>query len=115
MVLGGLGMVNFMDPATQFLLAAWLTMYADLIFARWLKFRFKLITQTQPERVQVWEERLKKIKKLHIHHFNYGLALLPFVLLALYYDFPYAPGMAGIMTSLIGTEAYNLITMRWGP
>jgi len=118
-------MLNLSDPAVQFLFFAYITFWADLIFAKWIKFRFHLAMNSKKKdgrfrfifnslRNKKWKRRIKRIKGLHIHHFNFGLAMLPLILLGLYYDQMWAPGLAGISTSLIGTEGYELVTMRWG-
>ena len=59
---------------------------------------------------------LVKSKRLHLHHFLFGLALAPltWILFALSQDFM-ATMFAGLVAALIASEMKELILMEWGP
>lgn len=49
----------------------------------------------------------------HIHHFVFGMILMPVTFLALYYRFWFGPVMVGIVMALIFSEIKELILMQW--
>jgi hypothetical protein len=50
----------------------------------------------------------------HIHHFVFGMLLMPITFIALYYRFWFGPVLVGIVMSLIFSEVKELILMNWG-
>jgi len=49
----------------------------------------------------------------HIHHFVFGMFLMPITFIALYWRFWYGPVLVGIVMALIFSEAKELILMNW--
>jgi hypothetical protein len=60
--------------------------------------------------------KIGKSKRIHLHHFLFGLALAPitWILFALNQDFV-ATMLAGLVAALIASEMKELILMEWGP
>jgi hypothetical protein len=50
----------------------------------------------------------------HIHHFVFGMGLMPFTFAALYWHFWYGPILAGIVMALVFSEFKELILTNWG-
>jgi hypothetical protein len=50
----------------------------------------------------------------HIHHFVFGMLLMPITFIALYYRLWFGPVLVGIVMSLIFSEVKELILMNWG-
>jgi hypothetical protein len=49
----------------------------------------------------------------HIHHFVFGMFLMPFTFIALYWRIWYGPVLVGIVMALIFSEAKELMFMNW--
>lgn len=50
----------------------------------------------------------------HIHHFVFGMVLMPVTFIALYWRLWYAPVLAGLVMALVFSEIKELILMNWG-
>jgi hypothetical protein len=50
----------------------------------------------------------------HIHHFVFGMLLMPITFIALYYRLWFGPVLVGVVMSLIFSEVKELILMNWG-
>jgi hypothetical protein len=50
----------------------------------------------------------------HIHHFVFGMFLMPITFIALYWRFWFGPVLVGIVMALIFSEVKELILMNWG-
>jgi hypothetical protein len=50
---------------------------------------------------------------IHIHHFVFGILLMPFTFIALYWRFWPGPILVGIVMALIGSEVKELVLMNW--
>lgn len=50
----------------------------------------------------------------HIHHFVFGMFLMPITFVALYWRFWYGPVLVGIVMALIFSEIKELLFMNWG-
>jgi len=50
----------------------------------------------------------------HVHHFVFGMFLMPLTFIALYWRLWYGPLLVGIVMALIFSEAKELIFMNWG-
>jgi hypothetical protein len=50
----------------------------------------------------------------HIHHFVFGMLLMPITFIALYYRLWFGPVLVGIVMALIFSELKELILMNWG-
>lgn len=51
---------------------------------------------------------------IHIHHFMFGIIVMPITFVALYWRFWYGPILVGIVMALIGSEVKELLLMKWG-
>lgn len=49
----------------------------------------------------------------HIHHFVFGMILMPVTFLALYWRLWFGPVLVGIVMALIFSEIKELILMQW--
>ncbi len=58
--------------------------------------------------------RQKPVPNTHIHHFVFGMALMPFTFMALYWHLWYGPVLAGIVMALVFSEIKELVLMNWG-
>jgi len=56
----------------------------------------------------------KDVPNTHIHHFVFGMGLMPFTFIALYWRFWYGPILAGVVMALVFSEIKELILMNWG-
>ena len=50
----------------------------------------------------------------HIHHFIFGMFLMPITFIALYWRIWYGPVLVGIVMALIFSEVKELLFMSWG-
>ncbi len=50
----------------------------------------------------------------HIHHFVFGMFLMPITFIALYWRLWYGPVLVGIVMALIFSEVKELLLMSWG-
>ncbi len=50
---------------------------------------------------------------IHIHHFVFGIILMPITFIALYWHFWEGPVLVGIVMALIGSEVKELVLMNW--
>ena len=50
----------------------------------------------------------------HIHHFVFGMFLMPITFIALYWRLWYGPVLVGIVMALIFSEIKELLLMSWG-
>jgi hypothetical protein len=50
----------------------------------------------------------------HVHHFVFGMFLMPISFVALYWRIWYGPVLVGIVMALIFSEGKELILMSWG-
>ena len=50
----------------------------------------------------------------HIHHFVFGMFLMPISFIALYWRLWYGPVLVGIVMALVFSEAKELLLMNWG-
>lgn len=50
----------------------------------------------------------------HIHHFVFGMILMPVTFIALYWRLWYGPVLVGLVMALIFSEIKELILMSWG-
>ena len=55
----------------------------------------------------------KDAPNTHIHHFVFGMGLMPFTFIALYWRFWYGPILAGVVMALVFSEVKELILMNW--
>ena len=55
----------------------------------------------------------KDVPNTHIHHFVFGMGLMPFTFIALYWRFWYGPILAGVVMALVFSEIKELILMNW--
>jgi len=51
---------------------------------------------------------------IHVHHFVFGMFLMPISFIALYWRVWFAPVLVGIVMALIFSEVKELILMSWG-
>jgi hypothetical protein len=114
-----------------FLLAGWISYILIRLLADSVKLRIFIdfkdrkfkITRLPPTTVAA-----NKVQKLntkmfggkataptsHIHHFVFGMLLMPITFIALYYRLWFGPVLVGIVMSLIFSEVKELILMNWG-
>ena len=50
----------------------------------------------------------------HIHHFVFGMLLMPITFIALYWRLWFGPVLVGIVMALIFSEIKELVLMNWG-
>jgi len=50
----------------------------------------------------------------HVHHFVFGMFLMPITFIALYLRLWYGPVLVGVVMALIFSEVKELILMTWG-
>lgn len=50
----------------------------------------------------------------HIHHFIFGMFLMPITFIALYWRLWFGPVLVGVVIALIFSEVKELILMNWG-
>jgi len=50
----------------------------------------------------------------HIHHFVFGMFLMPLTFIALYWRLWYGPMLVGVVMALIFSEVKELMFMNWG-
>jgi hypothetical protein len=55
----------------------------------------------------------KDVPNTHVHHFVFGMALMPVTFVALYWRFWYGPVLAGVVMSLVFSEIKELVLMNW--
>ena len=54
--------------------------------------------------------------KIHVHHFFYGIILMPFTwALFIYSGIAYAMILSGVTFALFISELRQLLTQKWGP
>lgn len=56
----------------------------------------------------------KDVPNTHIHHFVFGMLLMPFTFYALYWRLWFGPILAGVVMSLVFSEIKELVMMSWG-
>jgi hypothetical protein len=55
------------------------------------------------------------VPNTHVHHFVFGMALMPVTFIALYWRFWYGPVLAGVVMALVFSEIKELVLMNWSP
>jgi hypothetical protein len=56
----------------------------------------------------------KDAPNTHVHHFVFGMGLMPITFIALYWRFWYGPVLAGVVMALVFSEIKELVLMNWG-
>ncbi len=56
----------------------------------------------------------QSVPNTHIHHFVFGMILMPVTFIALYWRLWYGPVLVGLVMALIFSEIKELILMSWG-
>lgn len=56
----------------------------------------------------------QSVPDTHIHHFVFGMILMPVTFIALYWRLWYGPVLVGLVMALIFSEIKELILMSWG-
>lgn len=56
----------------------------------------------------------KDVPNTHIHHFVFGMGLMPFTFVLLYWHLWYGSVLAGVVMALVFSEFKELILMNWG-
>ena len=56
----------------------------------------------------------KGVPNTHVHHFVFGMGLMPFAFISLYWHLWYGPVLAGVVMSLVFSEIKELVLMNWG-
>jgi len=54
-----------------------------------------------------------ELPNTHVHHFVFGMLLMPFTFIALYYDSWTGPILAGVVMALVFSEIKELVLMTW--
>jgi len=57
----------------------------------------------------------KEAPNTHLHHFVFGMLLMPLTFIALYYRIWWGPVLAGIVMALVFSEIKELVLMNWSP
>ena len=58
--------------------------------------------------------RNKAASNIHIHHFVFGMILMPVTFAALYWRLWFSPVLVGIVMALTFSEIKELVLMSWG-
>jgi hypothetical protein len=101
----------------MFLLSGWVSyilirLVADSIKLRlYIDFKSRRIRVGKPTPLHIFS--LHKGSNIHIHHFVFGIIIMPATFIVLYWRFWYAPVLVGIVMALIGSEVKELILMNW--
>lgn len=53
------------------------------------------------------------VPNTHVHHFVFGMALMPVTFITLYWRFWYGPVLAGLVMALVFSEIKELVLMNW--
>ncbi len=56
----------------------------------------------------------KSGSNIHIHHFVFGMVLMPVTFIALYWQLWFGPVLVGVVMALIFSEIKELVLMSWG-
>ena len=56
----------------------------------------------------------KEVPNTHLHHFVFGMLLMPLTFIALYWRFWWGPILAGVVMALVFSEIKELVLMNWG-
>jgi len=56
----------------------------------------------------------KDVPNTHVHHFVFGMILMPLTFIALYWRIWYGPVLAGAVMALVFSEIKELVLMNWG-
>ena len=104
-------------PLELFLMTGWVSYILIRLFADTVKLR--LYTKAGKITIGRQGKGSKKIpfsdkSNIHIHHFMFGIIVMPLTFVALYWQLWYAPILVGIVMALIGSEVKELVLMQWG-
>jgi len=55
-----------------------------------------------------------QVPNTHVHHFVFGMALMPVSFIALYWRFWYGPVLAGVVMELDFSEIKEPVMLNWG-
>jgi hypothetical protein len=58
--------------------------------------------------------RQKPGSNIHIHHFIFGMVLMPLTFIVLYWHFWFSPVLVGVVMALVFSEIKELVLMSWG-
>jgi hypothetical protein len=58
--------------------------------------------------------RFSRNSNIHIHHFVFGIVMMPPTFVTLYWHVWLGPILTGIVMALIGSEVKELVLMSWG-
>ncbi len=58
--------------------------------------------------------RKQSAPSTHVHHFVFGMILMPVTFIALYWRLWYGPILVGVVMALIFSEIKELVLMNWG-
>ena len=110
-----------------FLLAGWIAYILIRLLADSVKLRLyidfkdmkiKVGKAIATSRIQKLSARMfggkESIPTSHIHHFVFGMLLMPVTFIALYWRLWFGPVLVGIVMALIFSELKELILMNWG-
>lgn len=56
----------------------------------------------------------KDAPSTHVHHFVFGMILMPLTFIALYWRLWYGPILVGVVMALVFSEIKELVLMNWG-
>jgi len=121
-----MGIPHFTD-LELFLMTGWVAyilirLLADSVKLRlyidFKDFKIKVGKPLEPNRVQRLGRRMFGGKEAepttHVHHFVFGMFLMPLSFIALYWRVWFAPVLVGIVMALIFSEVKERILMSWG-
>jgi hypothetical protein len=102
-----------------FLLSGWISYILIRLVADSIKLR--LYIDFKDWKIKVGKPKgllrflpLRNGSNIHIHHFVFGIIMMPMTFLSLYWRFWAGPVLVGIVMALIGSEVKELILMSWG-
>lgn len=102
-----------------FLLSGWISyvlirLVADSVKLRlYIDFRNRKIKVGKPKGLLQFIP-LRNRSNIHIHHFVFGIVIMPITFLSLYWRSWAGPILVGVVMALIGSEVKELILMSWG-
>jgi hypothetical protein len=102
-----------------FLMSGWISyilirLLADSVKLRlYVDFKDWKIKAGRPNK-RLGLSRFQNKPDIHIHHFIFGIIIMPISFIALYWRLWFSPILVGVVMALIGSEVKELILMNWG-
>lgn len=97
-----------------FLMSGWVSYILIRMLADSIKLRFYVDFRDLKVKVgRASSSFFRNRSNIHIHHFIFGMILMPITFISLYWRLWYGPVLVGIVMALIGSEFKELLLMNW--